>query len=325
MPLNSFLNNPQRLQNWQQAMPVFSLMPLQKSAQIDDYLEFYHLDFTAKNLPITQSLGFYSVDDNQIFVQYFDHRESKECVLVIHGYTDHAGLFSKVIEKLLNSGKSVFVFDFQGHGLSSGERSSIDSFVNYRKVLDSMIHLCLETQKATQKTPFLNVVAQSMGAAVFMDWLLVDKQKQEIKTIILLAPMVRPLAWTEALWGYRLLAPFISTIKRAYSRNSQDENFLKFVRFQDPAQINRTPVAWVGAMLRWVKYFENLPGCDVLVWVIQGTKDKTVDWKYNIAHIEKKFPNAKFRYVEDAGHHLANEAVHLREKMFFYFDEAFST
>jgi len=323
LPTNTFLNDPERILTWQAAMPDFSLSPFQKSPAIQDYLDFYHLDFSTQNPLIKQSLGFYPVEDEQIFVQYFNQESSKECVLLVHGYTDHAGLFRHVIEKLLKRGKSVFIFDFPGHGLSSGERSNIDNFDRYRKVLDSMINLLLETQKENNKSPVLNVIAQSMGAAVFMHWLLANKQTQELKTIILLAPLVRPLAWKQARWGYRLLSPFVSSIKRVYSNNSQDKSFLKFVRFQDPAQISRTPVKWVGAMLRWVKTFEQLSGDETALWIIQGTQDKTVDWQYNLAHLKKKFSRVRIRFVEGAGHHLANEAEYLREKIFSFFDEAF--
>ncbi len=325
MSPDAFLNDSKRLHSWQAAMPDFALLPVEKNRQIDDYLGFYGLDFSRVNKHIEHFLGYSRVGEEGIFLQFFRQtqaQDNKDYVLIIHGYTDHAGLFRHVIEKLLNSGKSVFIFDFPGHGLSSGERSDINSFDSYRSVLDHIIHLCLDMQEGNNKA--LHVVAQSMGAAVFMNWLIENRQQEKINTIILLAPLVRPLAWIQAKWGYRLLSPFVSSIKRTYSRNSQDENFLKRVRFEDPAQYQRTPVQWVGAMLRWVKYFENLPPCEVPVWVIQGTHDKTVDWQYNLKHIEKKFPKAKIRYVEGAGHHLANEAEYLRKKIFWFFDEAFA-
>ena len=46
--------------------------------------------------------------------------------------------------------------------------------------------------------------------------------------------------------------------------------------------------------------------------VLQGDQDTTVDWRYNTRQIDKLFPGSDVRYLEGAGHQLANESVELR-------------
>ena len=45
---------------------------------------------------------------------------------------------------------------------------------------------------------------------------------------------------------------------------------------------------------------------------MQGDRDGTVDWRYNVPRLERLFPEARVRYVEGAGHQLANESEALR-------------
>ena len=50
--------------------------------------------------------------------------------------------------------------------------------------------------------------------------------------------------------------------------------------------------------------------------VIQGDKDGTLDWRYNIKLLEEKFPQMSLNLVSDAGHHMVNERQDLREQIF---------
>ena len=48
--------------------------------------------------------------------------------------------------------------------------------------------------------------------------------------------------------------------------------------------------------------------------VIQGDKDGTVDWKYNLELMSKKFPNAKVEMILGANHELFNEAMEYKQQ-----------
>ena len=53
-------------------------------------------------------------------------------------------------------------------------------------------------------------------------------------------------------------------------------------------------------------------GRDLLV--IQGDKDGTVDWKYNMELMGEKFPNATTKMIPGANHELFNEAMGYKQQ-----------
>jgi len=50
--------------------------------------------------------------------------------------------------------------------------------------------------------------------------------------------------------------------------------------------------------------------------VVQGDCDGTVDWRYNVASIRKKFPNFELVLIPGARHHLVNEVDYMRDRVF---------
>ncbi len=68
----------------------------------------------------------------------------------------------------------------------------------------------------------------------------------------------------------------------------------------------------IGALRRWLK---SLPIADLGVGpalVIQGRKDGTVAWRYNMKAIVRLFPGSSIYYLPEAGHQLANESEAIR-------------
>src|ERR1700716_685015 len=47
--------------------------------------------------------------------------------LVAHGYGEHAGRYGHVAERLVAEGATVYAPDFEGHGLSAGDRARAES------------------------------------------------------------------------------------------------------------------------------------------------------------------------------------------------------
>src|SRR5690606_35290139 len=163
----------------------------------------------------------------------------------------------------------------------------------------------------------LHLLGQSMGGAIVMQYLLTHRgNEQGLRKVILFAPLVRPAAWRQALWSYRFLSKVVSSIPRSYSENSEDKQFLHFVSYEDPVQHDRLLTQWVGAMIEWAQVFETFELSNFPLWIIQGDKDETVDWQFNMKRIQQKFPHVNIRYVEGAGHHLAGESDRLQAKVF---------
>ncbi len=286
------------------------------------YLDFYGVHFEQSIDNVKQYLGYIDCDQYKIACHYFANQQATRTCFVIHGYMDHVGLFGKVIDYLLHRGCNVVAFDLPGHGLSTGEPASINSFGEYVLVLRQ----CLDFFYQKTTAPW-HVIAQSTGGAIVMDYLLsqqYDERTGPFDKVLLLAPLVRPAGWLKIKIAHALLKPFISSTKRNFAANSHDKAFLHFMQHEDPLQVKRMPVQWITAMLQWVKRFKQLSWNEMEILVVQGEGDTTVDWKYNLQAIRDKFPNFKQFRIKDAGHHLAREDGEYFERVIqaadIYFD-----
>ena len=113
----------------------------------------------------------------------------------------------------------------------------------------------------------------------------------------------------------------MNQLPRKYRANTTDESFTSFLREQDPLQHNQLDVAWVSAMRRWMPRLLAQEPSLLPTLILQGEQDVTVDWKWNLAILAEKFPNADIHRHPDARHHLVNEAEPIRRALFTTLDE----
>lgn len=234
----------------------------------------------------------------------------KGCFYLLHGYYDHVGLYLHLIRFLLEEGYEVVAVDLPGHGLSSGPRASIISFDEYSRALWQVMQLT-----AQQRTKPLHLVGQSTGGAIIIDWLLRSPFREEfaIDKAVLLAPLVKPWNWTQGLLSFYLLSPFMTRMKRRFSKNSHDENFLRFLQ-EDPLQPGYLAVDWVRALSRWIPEIEAADPVAARCLILQGEEDRTVDWRFNTALLREKLPDACICFYPQARHQMVNERADLRQQ-----------
>lgn len=236
-------------------------------------------------------------------------------LLLVHGYFDHSGLFGKLVEFGLEQNFNVLIFDLPGHGLSTGQPSAIADFADYGQAIADVL-----AAAALPPLPWL-VMAQSMGAAALVEF---SRRRQwPFVATVLLAPLIRPAGWLRARAAHVVLHRFIDSVPRDFVDNSSDPDFLSFVR-ADPLQSTRIPVAWVGALRRWLA---ALPAGDLGIGpalIIQGDSDRTVDWRWNIQVLARLFPGSRIEFVPAAGHHLANESKALRDRYLAVVSDCFT-
>lgn len=288
---------------------------------VDAYCDYYGLNFGSKQRPVHHSLGLLSSGGFEVVCQHFQVAlsERRGTVFLLHGYFDHTGIYQHLIRHCLDAGLAVVIFDMPGHGLSSGTPASIQSFAQYRAAfLD-----CLALARSQQVAQPWVTMGQSTGGAIIMDSL----QEASLATrfpcaaYLLLAPLLRPAHWTRSKLLFWLTRPFVSSSPRTFARNSHDEEFLDFLKRSDDLQSRRLEGDWVQAMIDYQRRFEDFPPAPSALHIIQGTGDGTVDWRYNLTKISEKFPASKTYLVAEAGHHLVNESVPYRTRVFTLIDE----
>lgn len=281
------------------------------------YQHFYGLDLHARHPGLQSRLGIFEAGGYQIAAQYWRPVLARGTVVLLHGYYDHMGLYRHVIDWALDMGFAVLACDLPGHGLSGGAVASIGDFAEYQVVLVALLD---QAQTLELPQPW-HLCGQSTGGAILLDYLLTGAPRPELGRTILLAPLVRPRAWGWSKFSYQLLRPFVDSIPRRFSDNSNDAEFLAFLRDRDPLQPKTLPTAWVGALARWIPRIEAAGHGAQSLLVVQGDADETVDWRYNLKVLEEKFEKIECLLLTGARHHLANESETLRRRYFDFLSE----
>lgn len=292
--------------------PINFSAATQKSELIEKYLATYQLQL---DLPSHDySIGLIESGGFELVGQYFQLsvEQCKGCIFVLHGYYDHLGLYRHLIKHCLEQGYSVFGFDLPGHGLSAGKAAAIESFSEYVAALRD----CCGAVSDAIPQPW-NVIGQSTGSAIVMDYLLgADADQTPFTQHILFCPLLYSANWRWSRILFYLVRTFTQSSKRTFARNSHDENFLRFIRRQDQLQSRRLQVSWVNAMIDYHHRFKNAQSSDMELQIIQGTGDTTVDWRKNLPLIQEKFPRSATYTIADARHHLVNESEEYRSLVF---------
>ncbi|AUF99108.1 alpha/beta hydrolase [Pseudomonas sp. 09C 129] len=290
--------------------PLAEAQPL--SAQAQAYQRFYGLD-----LPVKRGLGRFAVGGFEVVGQVWWPEQPVATLFLLHGFYDHMGLYRHVIEWALQRQWVVIACDLPGHGLSSGERASIDDFAVYQAVLQGLFD---EARSLDLPQPW-HLCGQSTGGAIVIDHLLNQGAQSPAQgQVILLSPLVRPRAWGWSKLSYYMLRPFVKGIARRFSENSTDPDFLPFLQ-RDPLQPLRLPTAWVGALAQWIKRIELAPRSSRQPLIVQGQADMTVDWQHNLQVIRQKFQQPQVLMLPEARHHLANEAACIRQEYFAFLNQ----
>lgn len=232
----------------------------------------------------------------------------KQMVIVLHGYLNHTGQLKHLILALLECGYVVGAFDLPGHGLSEGKAAAVGALSDYTTALEDFV-------SATQWVCHdkLHLVGFSNGAAVGIDELL-SKQDDLFDKVILAGPLVQWAGYQPSKAMYLLFCPFADRIPRMFQKNSSDENFLSFNRKDDYLHCSCVSLDWIKAVYDWNDRFDKLPASDKEILIIQGSRDMTVDWRYNLKALQKKFPAAKVEKIKGARHELFNESEKLRQE-----------
>ncbi|AQZ94564.1 alpha/beta hydrolase [Halopseudomonas phragmitis] len=271
------------------------------------YAGYYGIDFT----PVaSQHLGLVRIDGFDLAMQVWKPSKPRGSLLILHGYYDHMGLYKHLIRWALRHDLAVLALDLPGHGLSSGERASIDCFLSYQRALDAL----LEQAALWQLPAPWHLLGQSTGGAILIDRLLHGPLPEQLGQSVLMAPLVRPRQWVVSQMGLRLFGGFVQRLGRKFTENSNDQDFLTFIRENDPLQPLVLPVAWVQALEKWIPRIETALPTEHSPLIVQGQADGTVDWQHNIRVLESKFRTPELFYLPKARHHLANERESYRKQ-----------
>jgi len=288
--------------------------------EFENYLRFYELDLTRENPGLNHRVGYLASGPYRIAAQLFEPAAPCGTAVVCHGYYDHVGLYGHLIRYLLTRNLTVVAFDMPGHGLSSGQPATIEDFAAYGEALES----CLDAVTGLVPKPW-HILGQSMGASVVLEYLARAERDRganyrKFNEVVLFAPLVRPALWPINRLFFEILKRTVSERPRTFTNNAENSEFLALQRC-DPMQATVLPVQWVVAMTAWMNRFEKYRRLPDNMKIIQGHKDRTVGWRYNLKLLDRMC-SAKVLHLPKARHHLVNEAEPLRRQIWQWLDES---
>jgi alpha-beta hydrolase superfamily lysophospholipase len=270
------------------------------------YFEHYGLDMGEG---VRHRFGTFQSGQWTLAAHVYEPAEYRGTVILLHGYLNHCGQFRHVVRRLLDEGYALAMYDMPGHGLSTGERAVIEDFSQYSDTLGDFV----EVVGGLTHGPY-DLIGFSTGGTVAMDWML-TRDGAVFRRVVLAAPLVRSPGWKSSVAGAKLYSNFTDTVPRAPRKNSSDAAYLKFNEYQDVLHCRNVSLRWVLALHEWNDRMARGEPCPRDVKVIQGTKDTTVSFKYNLKFIRRKFPQAEITLIEGGRHELFNEAESLREQV----------
>lgn len=272
-----------------------------------NYRRFFDLD-------LGQSFAWFEHDGERLATQRFEPaRPAAGSAVIVHGYYDHVGLYGHLIRYLLGRGLRVLAYDQQGHGLSTGPRATIDSFDRYVSALSAVLG-----DRCAGMTEPIWLVGQSMGASVVAELMDRGEAGRDIGPIVLLAPLVRPASWHTSRIVYAVGRHVVREVGRKFVANTENPEFSALLQ-ADPLQARTLPVEWVTAMIDWKRRFERRRRSGRRVVVVQGGRDGTVDARYNVKVLKRRY-DVTLLHMPAARHHLVNEEAGIRQRMWRFLD-----
>lgn len=198
-------------------------------------------------------------------------------VIVLHGYLAHPVQMAPLIRGLLDAGFVVAAPELPGHGLSDGRRGYIADFSDYGTFLNDFME-----QVGTGLPKPLHVVGFSTGASTAYEYL--QTFGDPFGAIVFAAPLIRSYAYQWSRIGKGIAGIFVDSLKTGHHY---------------PLGTETMPLAWFDALVRWDRENQAYGVFERPLLMVQGTRDRVVNGRYNRDYLERHF--TPFIYMEVSG------------------------
>ena len=129
----------------------------------------------------------------KIVVHRWSAAKPRFVALIAHGYGEHADRYAHVAARLVAEGADVYAPDFEGHGLSEGERAHFENVDDLADELDSVY------KTARRDHPELPVVLVGHSLGGLTSTRFVQRAKPDLAALVLSGPVVGGNPQVEAL------------------------------------------------------------------------------------------------------------------------------
>jgi len=128
--------------------------------------------------------------------------EPKAVLAIVHGFGEHSGRYTHVVNHLVPQGYAIYGFDLRGHGRSPGQRSYINRWAEFRE--DVRAFLTFVQGQEPGRPLFL--LGHSMGGLIVLEYVLHDPEG--LQGVIASGPALAQVG----------VSPFLMALSRLLSR-----------------------------------------------------------------------------------------------------------
>lgn len=242
---------------------------------LNPYIEKLRL----KKYNLKQSRGFFvPEEDHALFYRYWkmENQIPEAIIICIHGMHSHGESWILMADEMLynNPFLGLYAVDLPHHGVSSGKPGDIK---DYRNIVDRLCEFFSFVRSEHPDVP-IHIMAESMGGAFAVH--LGDKLRDDVATLILLAPAVKPKPILKVLMAVELWSAFSITLGNhdiipvnISKMVTNDQDYFSYQKHDFRRLKKRTP-RYMYQILKMINHLKKIDYSDyppVLVFV--GTED----------------------------------------------------
>ncbi|KAJ3449690.1 monoglyceride lipase [Anaeramoeba flamelloides] len=257
-------------------------------------------------------------------------------VFIFHGFGEHMGVYSHLVETFIKNQIIAVQMDLRGHGKSGGDRGHIDNISSLHEDINLLFRSVMKriNQKKYQYPLFM--YGHSLGGCLILDYILNNKCDYRFKGVIVSSPWLK-LVQGSVSGTKTFLAKALNVV---YSKYSEDSHLDPHDLTDDPDLLKKyvkDPLIFykmtTGTFCSFHKSGETITqNAETIAqtnccrnWLfVQGKNDPIVDWRATkqLANQMKQHTNVTLHLDEIEKHDLHN-CRHRNQILELYVDWVF--
>jgi acylglycerol lipase len=248
----------------------------------------------------------FNIYNTEFYGQYWQGKNTKAVVVLVHGMGEHSGRYQHVAKKLTDNDFSVVAFDHFGHGKTTGKRGHNPSFEAVLKSISTTI------EKATELFPNkpIFLYGHSMGGNAVINYAI--RKKHNLKGIVATSPFLKlafeppkiKLAVGKIL---QKIAPSL-TMGNELDANDVSKDPIEVEKYiNDPLVHDKISPNFSLTFIesgQWA--IENANKLKTPMFLVHGTNDKIIDYK-GTQEFANNSDHASLKLYEGGYHELQND------------------
>ncbi|MCK4362162.1 MAG: lysophospholipase [Dehalococcoidia bacterium] len=239
--------------------------------------------------------------------------DPKAILLVVHGWAEHSGRYTNLVNYFVPKGYVICALDHRGHGKSEGRRGYVERFSDYLDDLKTFFDIVRSEHGDTK----IFLVGHSMGAIIATAYTVTVSHQQELAGLIVSGVGVKPgSSLSSALIPLArilsLLLPRLGIMVLDASAISQDKAVVD-AYVNDPLVYRGKITCRFGAeMLATLRKLPSeMPEINLPILIMHGTADRLCDPEGSRILYERANSRDKtLKLYEGFYHEIFNEPGH---------------